>query len=275
MTISTLFRRKLCALFAQTKTTILRKAELLEKRNALRCRIIKWREVQAVYMPGAEQIIARAKSTASTEQLDHAELENLLLPSSISHTNSMLCCIPGLTDKERRLRLAQADDALNELRRQLRVTLSILVFKRGQHSASQRLSRTTQGLMDRFRNKTLRCAQRYSAAFAALSVLDPGGDWTRRLQKLDHSKDLQLPRCEEEDPKKKKGRMAGENRRELSWIWLTPKAGSGQSDVVTADEINDCEYPVTLITVWQMRTRTQRGMYCCAVSGTLLCVMFC
>jgi hypothetical protein len=56
---------------------------------------------------------------------------------------------------------------------------------------------------------------------------------------------MQLPRCEEEDPKKKKGRMAGENRRELSWIWLTPKVGSGQSDVVMADEINDCEYPAT------------------------------
>jgi hypothetical protein len=244
MTISTLFRRKLCALFAQTGTTIFRKAELLEKRNALRCRIIKWREVQMVYMPGAEQIIARVKSTASTEQLDHAELENLLLPSSISHANSMLGCILGLADKECRLRLAQADDALNELRRQLRVTSSILVFKRGQHSASQRLSRTTQGLMDRFRDKTLRCAQRYSAAFAALSVLDPGGNWTQRLQKLDHSKDLQLPR-REEDPKKKKGRMAGENRRELSWIWLTPKVGSRQSDVVMADKINDCEYSVT------------------------------
>jgi hypothetical protein len=241
MTISTLFRRKLRMMFAQTRTTVLRKAELLEKRNGLRCRIIKWREAQMVYMPGAEQIIARMKSTTSTEQLDHAKLENLLLPSSISPTNSMLCCVPGLADKERRLRLAQADDALNELRRQLRVTSSILVFKRGQHSASQRLSRTTQGLMDRFRDKTLRCAQRYSAAFAALSVLDPGGNWTRHLQKLDHEKDLQLPRREEEDPKKKKGRMAGENRRELSWIWLTPKMGSRQSDVMTADEINDCE----------------------------------
>ena len=252
MTISTLFRRKLCALFAQTKTTISRKAELLEKRNALRCRIIKWREVQMVYMPGAEQIIARAKSTASTEQLDHAELENLLLPLSISRANSMLGCILGLTDKECRLRLAQADDALNELRRQLCITSSILVFKRGQHSASQRLSRTTQGLMDRFRDKTLQCAQRYSAAFAALSVLDPGGNWTQRLQKLDHSKDLQLPR-HEEDPKKKKGRMAGENRWELSWIWLTPKVGSRQSDVVTADEINDCEYSVTSQSLYSRR----------------------
>ena len=146
-----------------------------------------------VYMPGAEQIIARAKSTTPTEQLDHAKLENLFLPSSLSPANSMLCCIPGLADKECRLCLAQPDDALNELCWQLRVTSSILVFKRGQHSASQRLSRTTQGLMDKFCNKTQRCAQRYSAAFTALSVLDPSGNWTQRLQKLDHSKDLQLP----------------------------------------------------------------------------------
>jgi len=135
-----IFRQKLCALFAQMRMTILHKAELLEKCNVLRCRIIKWREVQTVYMPGAEQIIARAKSTTSTEQLDHAEHKKLYLPSSISPANSMLCCIPGLADKECRLCLAQADDALNELRLQLRVTSSILVFKRGQHSASQRLS---------------------------------------------------------------------------------------------------------------------------------------
>ena len=207
-----IFRRKLCTLFAQTRTTILCKAELLEKCNALRCCILKWHEVQMVYMPGSEQIIARAKSTTPTEQLDHAKLKNLFLPSSLSPANSMLCRIPGLTDKERRLHLAQADDALNELCRQLRVTSSILIFKRGQHSASQRLSRTTQGLMDRFRDKTQQCAQRYSAAFTALSVLDPGSNWTQRLQKLNHSKDLQLPRHEEEDPKKKKGQMVGENR---------------------------------------------------------------
>ena len=65
--------------------------------------------------------------------------------------------------------------------------------------------------MYRFHNKTLQCAQRYSAAFAALSVLDPGSDWTQCLQKLDHLKDLQLPQCKEEDPKKKKGQMVGEN----------------------------------------------------------------
>src|SRR6202042_887220 len=54
-----------------------------KKRNVLCCRIIKWHEVQMVYMPGAEQIIARAKFTTSTEQLDHAKHKKLFLPSSI------------------------------------------------------------------------------------------------------------------------------------------------------------------------------------------------
>ncbi|KIM81092.1 hypothetical protein PILCRDRAFT_9123 [Piloderma croceum F 1598] len=204
-------QRKLCVLFAQTRTTILCKAELLEKWNALRCCIIKWREVQMVYMPGAEQIIARAKSITSTEQLDHAELENLFLPSSISPANSMLCCIPGLADKECSLCFAQADDALNELRRQLHVTLSILVFKRGQHSANPSMCSALQHCL---------CSS---------SALDPRGNWTQRLQKLDHSKDLQLPRREEEDPKKKKAMC-------VEWAKMKARADCWEEEILLTIE---------------------------------------
>jgi len=195
-----------------------RKAELLEKCNALYCRIIKWREVQIVYMPGAEQIIARAKSTTSTEQLNHAKLKNLFFPLSISLTN----CASSFVS------LCQSSSS---------------------NMANTQPVRDWVEQLDRFCDKTRQCAQCYSTAFAALSVLDPRGNWTQHLQKLNHSKDLQLPQCEEEDPKKKNGQLVEENRRELSWIWLMPKMGSRQSDTMTADEINDYEYCHLLITV--------------------------
>jgi hypothetical protein len=99
--------------------------------------------------------------------------------------------------------------------------------------------------MDRFCDKMNSCAECYASAFTALSHLDPVGDLTLCLHKLDHSKDLQLP-CREEDPKdlKKKKRecQAGENRCQLSGIWLVLRVGGPPKDVVMADEINDSEF---------------------------------
>ena len=166
-------------------------------------------------------------------------------PSQIPMKNQMKVSqtyIPGLADKEQCLHLGQADDALNELR----ISSSVLVFKQGQHSASQQLSQSTQGLMDRFYDKMNLCTECYSSAFTALSHLDPAGDWTICLCKLNHLKDLQLPHREDlkDLKKKKRERQAGENRHQLSWIWLVLRVGGPSKDVVTADKINDSEFTV-------------------------------
>jgi hypothetical protein len=228
-------RRALHKLLAAKKTTILRKAELQERRNSLQHRINAWREIQQIYMPGVQAL--RESQTAASENsplpIDQPESTNLYLPSSCPPSFWVTGCIPGLVDKEMRLRVGQADDSLGELRRQLRISSTILDFKKSQHTASQRMSTRTRGLMTRFWDKTQRCAERYNAAFEALSVLDPGGEWTLRLRHLDSTKDLHLPRREDDDP--------GESRRELSWIWLAPLANGSPVDVASQDEINDSQ----------------------------------
>ena len=227
------------------KTTTLAAAELQEKQNSLRHRIGAWQEVQKVYMSCIEQLrearantlhtaspTPSAPSAAPSSPSIHPENIPLYLPSSIPRSLWTSGCNPGIVEKERRLRLAQADDSLHELRRQLRILATLIDYKKEQHGNSQRMGMHTTTLLRRFRDKTHRAAERYTAAFDALSVLDPGGDWTIRLKRLDHSKDLRSPRRDpDEDP--------NENRRELSWIWLVQRDGGTSNNVATADEIND------------------------------------
>lgn len=141
-------------------------------------------------------------------------------------------CVSELFDKERHLHIGQAEDALHEVHRQLRVSSTILEFKRGQHAASQRITTKTQHLMVNFRSKTHGFAERYIATFRVLEILNPGGSWTEQFKPLDIMKDLHLPRHEEDDPR-------GENQRELSWIWQVLRSGNRPMQVAMEDEIND------------------------------------
>ena len=220
------FRRELAQGYKKTKTTTLHAAELLEKRNSLRRRIEMWREVQLHYMPG----IAQARAPPPPTQPEKPETTQLCLPSNMPSSLWATGCLPGLVDKERRLRLAQADDALAEIRRQLRIAATIRDYKKS-IGPSQKLGLKTRSLLNRFHDKTLRCARRYSAAYEALKALDPNGQWTTRLQHLDHTRDIRGPHRDEDDE--------SEGRREMSWIWLAGRAdGRPSSDAITADEIS-------------------------------------
>jgi hypothetical protein len=225
------------------KVTTLGTAELQEKRHALRHRIDSWRDIQRIYMPCIDQVRAvnsasDSSSTGSTSDDDppsaikNPEITPLFFPSSISPSFWLNGCISGLVDKERRLRLAQADDGLNELRRQLRISATLRDYKKVQVGSSQKMNLQTHTLLSRFHDKTIRSAERYSAAYHALSILDPNGDWTMRLRPLNHQKDLQPP-CRNDDDE------SHETRRELSWIWLVSQGGGLPKAVASAEEIND------------------------------------
>ena len=238
-------RRVLIWHSSRKKTTTLAAADLQEKRNSLRHCIESWQGIQKVYMPCVERLCeARVHSSHTTSStptvpssvasssLLRPENTPLYLPSSIPRSLWTSGCSRGLVEKERRLRLAQVDDGLDELRRQLRISATLIDYKKEQHSSSQRMGTCTHVLLSRFRDKTHRAAERYTAAFDALLVLDPGGDWSVRLKRLDHSKDLRSPRRDpDEDP--------SENRRQLSWIWLVQSGDNLSNNIATQDEIND------------------------------------
>ena len=152
-----------------------------------------------------------------------AETTCLYLPSQCV---KVVAVPKELTDTERRLRIAQAEDALAELRCLLRISSGLWRYKRTQVGPSQRAGTRAWSLITRFKDKIDRCANRYRAAHQALVELDPEGDWSKRLRKLklEHVKGP----CRDEDEK-------SEGRRELSWIWIG-RPQSERDDPMTLDD---------------------------------------
>jgi hypothetical protein len=200
---------------------------LLDKRNVLRRRIERWQDVQAIYMPAVSEL--RARDSAKSKAPDHfsqPEATELYLPSFIP-ASSRTTLSGGLVDKEKRMRVAQADDALAELRKLLRVTMGLWSYKHTQIGPSQRANTRARSMIGRFRDKINRAADRYRVAYAALKELDPGGDWMLRLLQL-KADDVRAPcRHDEEE---------SEGKRELSWIWVVQGDKINESDTEVGEE---------------------------------------
>jgi hypothetical protein len=203
-------------------------ADIEEKRASLLNRIQRWRQVQLIYMPGVGALLAQALTAASDSQLrELAESIPLHLPSSLPR-GLRTPDISAITEKECRLRVAQADDALADIRRQRRIISGLWQFKKlnvdGTGNKPQTRMRT---LYARFNIRTLRFTARYRAARGALLVLDPDGDWKQRLQ---HLKDGDIRGPGKVDDGTSNGRYI------LSWIWLVPRVSSapdmGESEMV-------------------------------------------
>jgi hypothetical protein len=133
----------------------------------------------------------------------------LRLPSAMPEAHCVSSSPFDLLGKERRLRHAQAYDALSDLRKLLRVTVGLDDYKITQIGPSQRIGTRSRALISRFAEKTTRCAERYRAAYSALLALDPNGDWKNHLKVL-KDEDIKTPG---------KGGDESENSRVLSWIW--------------------------------------------------------
>jgi hypothetical protein len=71
-------------------------------------------------------------------------------------------------------------------------------YKYAQVGPGQRANTRARTMINRFRDKINRCANRYRAARAALLKLDPNGDWTARLLELKPS-DVRGPGREDDD----------------------------------------------------------------------------
>lgn len=109
----------------------------------------------------------------------------LMMPSDVSASDRPTTCIPGLADKERRMRIGQARDALQLLRRQLRMRSTLQLYKtRHIQGPGQAPNTRARASIQTFTDKINRTAQRYRAARAALEALDPKGSWTKELQVL-------------------------------------------------------------------------------------------
>lgn len=208
-----------------------------ERRVSLMRQIAAWRDAQMVYMPCVASLLVslsppdfEAPISRSRSASECAENIPLWLPSSLLDSLPLSLrttgLIPGLYEKEKRLRLAQADDALAEIRRLHRIVTGLVIFKKLNVSGTgQKKNTRIRTLFMRFGNTTKKVAERYRAAFRALEKLDRDGDWTSRLRVL-RDEDIRGPGREERDDKFDNRPGASERRREPSWIWLVPRVAT-------------------------------------------------
>lgn len=122
-----LLRRRLAAEIKSlgSHATDLQRAKVLEHSNALLRKIEAWAQIQHFYMPLVSTL--RAASVCADGDASAASLKvPLFLPSAVCAT---LSCYPTLLDSEYRLRVAQAHDILNNLRRHLRLRSHLYNFK--------------------------------------------------------------------------------------------------------------------------------------------------
>lgn len=196
-------------------------ADLQDKRTTLIRRIQRWREVQLTYIPCVGPILAAAlcvTTETDTPFIELAEHTSLHLPSSLPQHLRESPSISHVVEKEKRLRIAQADDALADIRRQRRIITGLWQFKKLNVAGTGNKPNTRmRSLYNRFNNKMQRSAERYRAAHTALLSLEPHGTWRERLKFL-RSSDIRGPGKDDDG--------TSNGRFEPSWIWLVPRVNS-------------------------------------------------
>jgi hypothetical protein len=169
-----------------------------------------------------------ASFIASTPVPGEAENVRLYLPSSLPPHIRNQAELRDICDKERRLREAQADDALAHIRRLRRVIQGMWQFKK--FSISGTGNRPNTRMLSTYHslaNNIQKYAHVYRSAYAALQVLDPSGKWSHRLRPL-LDRDISGPGKDPEDPTQN-------SRYEPSWIWLVVHNPSSEFEVLEED----------------------------------------
>ncbi|KAI0743720.1 hypothetical protein C8Q80DRAFT_1122131 [Daedaleopsis nitida] len=175
------------------------------------------------------------------------------LPPIFHNSDTMLL----LTRKEDRLRIAQADDSLEDIRRLHRILASIVEFNRLNVSGTgnRRVGRICT-LYENFQNKLNRAISRYRSARTALLVLNPEGAWQSCLREL----------CPEDNRGPGRNDNESEGHYEPSWIWLAPRAAESPTSPTTTR--NRWDEEVVLLEE-EMRRRDARNKVLPALASGL------
>lgn len=166
----------------------------------------------------------------------HVEDLALWLPSQLPSVQHSDPTVVTFRAKEQRLRLAQADDALADIRHLRRIITRISQYRRANvnGTGAERTSRM-RSLHDKFHAKVTLAAERYRAAHRALTSLDPLGSWRTRLRPL-LDEDIRGPGTDDSPLFDPRGRMVIRNGREkISWIWRV--AGVPEHDDLQAEDL--------------------------------------
>ncbi|KAH9911955.1 uncharacterized protein BXZ73DRAFT_56696 [Epithele typhae] len=236
-------QRALQAMKAKMSTGENSRAAVQEKRNTLQHCILLWQAMQGIHMPitallrnlpdlpngptlrSSPTLPAVSTTSPSLPSLPTlAEDIPLLLPSAIPSELRLAHLSPSLLDKALKLRLAQADDALDDIRRYRRIITGVREFTRLNISGTgQRTTGRARSVYSAFQDKINHAAERYRAARHALLSLDPQGEWQTRFKDLQRE-DIRGPGRPDDN------NQTGDGRYEISWIWLVPRVSGDIAD---------------------------------------------
>lgn len=188
-------------------------------------------------MAGVKSLLVASES--SSDSAEDPENIQLWLPSDVPDNIYERACTSGLREKEFRLRHGQADDALHQLRRQLRIEYGMKRYHGGSMGgSSQRAVTRAREMLGQLTVKRNRIVARYRRAFQVLERLDPAGSWSTTLRKLEGN-DIRAPTAQEQG--------LGEGYRELSWIWRTQRQDSRDFTIgevsASQEEVDESTYP--------------------------------
>ncbi|KAG2003598.1 hypothetical protein CC2G_004190 [Coprinopsis cinerea AmutBmut pab1-1] len=210
-------------------STSKQKADLQEKRNSMHARITRWREAHIIYSPCILPLLPGLGGDETSDSALKPEDIPLYLPSEL--TPALRRTIPTFADKERRLREAQADDALADIRLGRRVLTGLTSFKKIHLAgAGNKPNTRVRTLYARVQTKIDKAANRYRRAREALVTLDPNGNWQHRIKLLDVS-DIRGPGRDSAD--ESRGRYIP------SWIWQVPRVRLEGDKALAEEELDE------------------------------------
>jgi hypothetical protein len=204
--------------------------EMLQRRiNTLRSKINTWYLVQQIYMPAASSVRSRLeKKVPEGSPLPHPYAMPLLLPSAL---DPKLPCESRLRQYEWELRIAQADDALDEIRDGLRLRSHLFFFKDHFERGIRRNTRS-KGVIDKLNARIDTAATKYTVARLAL----------QKLMKLLVKPPSSLSKFKvlaKEDIRGMSAAALGdsEGNRTVSWIWTVHGVAAAAGSNV---QLHDC-----------------------------------
>lgn len=240
----------------------------MERQTALTKRIQRFRELQRIVMPGfifkdhvleAEESLDEPIPDALTSSLDIASTSPediiLFMPSDLTASKRRQYCCPGLATLEDRLRYAEASDALEDVRHQLRTRY--LANKAKIENVTGQIRNTRAREVQHRIDDNVRIAElRYNRARQAYRKLHGPGDWEQTLQVLDPAdvralNERQLNAQEVLEQTRLRARLGttpipvedgrrvvqpaslGEGHRRPSWIWMSGMNPESADDPLT------------------------------------------
>jgi hypothetical protein len=227
-----------------------RDAKIQELRIALLKKLAKFRELQAIYMPGAARVIARDEAVRDPNtaalRVEHVKL---YMPYELPEDERAAGCVPGLLEMEAKIRAAQCGAALTVLRGRLHAKRHFITF-RNDHLTGQKKTTKAHTLIEQLGERVAASAKKYRKGYDGLVALK-GKDFAPHFREL-RDDDIRLDgdNGESDTAARKKlamlgsGRGAraprnapGQSKRLMSWIW-TVKASSGDEE----KDLHDCEF---------------------------------